>query len=319
MYTHNNMSAPSQDAPHQDLYSYPTSQALAPEEAAAQEAAELYAQQYAQYAQQMAQAGNIMTPAGIATGEVTPEMLQMQIMQGMQGMQGMQTMQNLSTGFNSLGLPIREGSQICTYFSNYGECKFGSACKYNHPESFAGFAMARQEAATLAANGFGTNSTLIPLVGTGPPTNLVNSLGYPIRPGQEACSFFSRTGVCRYAATCKWDHPEEFAHLASTDMAKNLLPKVEVAGFNTSGYPIRPGAESCNFYLKNGTCKFGPSCKWDHPEGKGGSGGKQESSLHGGGPMPVRQPPNPPPMVTDAEVAYAAVTTAQQFNRSSPY
>jgi len=283
-----------------------------------------YAQQYAAYAEQMQ---NMMTPAGVPMGGMTPEMMQMMQMQQMQQMQtmydpatavqhhhiGLSAMQHITTGFNSMGLPIREGAQTCSYFSNYGECKFGPACKYNHPESYTGFAAARQEAAALAASTYGSDATLIPLIGTGPPTTVVNSLGYPIRPGQTACSFFSRTGVCRYASTCKWDHPEEFCALATTDMAKNLLPKVEVSGFNTSGYPIRPGAESCSFYLKTGGCKFGPSCKWDHPEGMGGT--KQDSRT------PMRQPPNPPPMVTDAEVAYAAVTSAQgmNHNRAAPY
>lgn len=30
-------------------------------------------------------------------------------------------------------------------------------------------------------------------------------------------------------------------------------------------YPLRPGAEDCNFYMRMGTCKFGFTCKFNHP------------------------------------------------------
>lgn len=30
-------------------------------------------------------------------------------------------------------------------------------------------------------------------------------------------------------------------------------------------YPLRPGAEDCSFYMKTGSCKFGSTCKFNHP------------------------------------------------------
>lgn len=38
--------------------------------------------------------------------------------------------------------------------------------------------------------------------------------------------------------------------------------KVEKRGFV---YPVRPGAEDCSFYMRTGSCKFGSSCKFNHP------------------------------------------------------
>ncbi|KAG1346444.1 putative Zinc finger CCCH domain-containing protein 33 [Cocos nucifera] len=32
-----------------------------------------------------------------------------------------------------------------------------------------------------------------------------------------------------------------------------------------AGFPRREGAVICSFYLKTGTCKFGATCKFDHP------------------------------------------------------
>nr|GMC52077.1 zinc finger CCCH domain-containing protein ZFN-like isoform X1 [Ipomoea batatas]GMC54782.1 zinc finger CCCH domain-containing protein ZFN-like isoform X1 [Ipomoea batatas] len=33
------------------------------------------------------------------------------------------------------------------------------------------------------------------------------------------------------------------------------------------GLPLRPGEQICIFYSRYGICKFGPSCKFDHPMG----------------------------------------------------
>jgi serine/threonine-protein kinase/endoribonuclease IRE1 len=32
-------------------------------------------------------------------------------------------------------------------------------------------------------------------------------------------------------------------------------------------FPSRPGREPCEFYMKTGRCKFGATCKFDHPQG----------------------------------------------------
>lgn len=30
-------------------------------------------------------------------------------------------------------------------------------------------------------------------------------------------------------------------------------------------YPQRPGEQHCAYYLKTGKCKFGATCRYDHP------------------------------------------------------
>ena len=30
-------------------------------------------------------------------------------------------------------------------------------------------------------------------------------------------------------------------------------------------HPVRPTMPECTFYMKTGQCKFGPSCKFNHP------------------------------------------------------
>lgn len=136
---------------------------------------------------------------------------------------------------------------ICSFFAKTGECKFGQTCKWDHTEGADG----------------------------GPGSSITNSLGLPVRPGQQLCAFFGKTGSCSYGATCKFDHPEEYTALsaggAAPPMPKPRTPTPSPTGFNSQGYPTRAGAQPCTFFLKTGTCSYGISCKWDHPEGLGGS------------------------------------------------
>mmetsp|Transcript_70467 Transcript_70467/g.229111 ORF Transcript_70467/g.229111 Transcript_70467/m.229111 type:complete len:389 (-) Transcript_70467:248-1414(-) len=75
-------------------------------------------------------------------------------------------------GLNSKKLPLRPGVPPCGYFMRRGECKYGKACKWDHPEA------------------------------------LMTTKGFPRRIGEQPCAFFIRTGVCKFGLTCKFDHPE---------------------------------------------------------------------------------------------------------------
>lgn len=71
---------------------------------------------------------------------------------------------------------------------------------------------------------------------------------FPRRAGQQPCDFYTKTGTCKYAQECCFDHPEEFA-----------VPLTE------QQLPYRAGEPVCAFYLKTQQCKFGAACKFHHP------------------------------------------------------
>eukprot|EP00929_Paragymnodinium_shiwhaense_P112335 TRINITY_DN80590_c0_g1_i1.p1 TRINITY_DN80590_c0_g1~~TRINITY_DN80590_c0_g1_i1.p1 ORF type:complete len:504 (+),score=166.23 TRINITY_DN80590_c0_g1_i1:126-1637(+) len=37
-------------------------------------------------------------------------------------------------------------------------------------------------------------------------------------------------------------------------------------GLNSKKLPLRPGVPACAFFMRKGECKYGKTCKWDHPE-----------------------------------------------------
>lgn len=75
---------------------------------------------------------------------------------------------------------------------------------------------------------------------------------FPERPDQPECSYYVKTGDCKFKSKCKYHHP------------KNRLPKQSPSSFNDKGLPLRPDQSMCTHYSRYGICKFGPACRFDH-------------------------------------------------------
>ncbi|KAL0847453.1 hypothetical protein Bca101_020699 [Brassica carinata] len=75
---------------------------------------------------------------------------------------------------------------------------------------------------------------------------------FPERPDQPECSYYLKTGDCKFKFTCKYHHP------------KNRLPKQPPYALNDKGLPLRPDQVICTHYSRYGICKFGPACRFDH-------------------------------------------------------
>ncbi|KZV24860.1 zinc finger CCCH domain-containing protein 67 [Dorcoceras hygrometricum] len=78
---------------------------------------------------------------------------------------------------------------------------------------------------------------------------------YPERPGQPECSYFLKTGDCKYKSSCKYHHPKSRTSKARAN------PYV----LNDKGLPLRPDQPVCTHYHRYGICKYGPACRYDHP------------------------------------------------------
>ncbi|CAI0438878.1 unnamed protein product [Linum tenue] len=95
---------------------------------------------------------------------------------------------------------------------------------------------------------------------------------YPERPGEPDCSYYIRTGLCRFGATCRFNHPPN--------------RKLAIAAARMKGeFPERIGQPECQYYLKTGTCKFGATCKFHHPKDKAGIAGRVSLNILG---LPLR-------------------------------
>ncbi|XP_057955805.1 zinc finger CCCH domain-containing protein ZFN-like [Malania oleifera] len=99
-------------------------------------------------------------------------------------------------------------------------------------------------------------------------TESMESGPYPERPGEPDCSYYIRTGLCRFGATCRFNHPPN--------------RKLAIAAARMKGeFPERMGQPECQYYLKTGTCKFGATCKFHHPKHKAGVAGRVSLNVLG--------------------------------------
>ena len=103
---------------------------------------------------------------------------------------------------------------------------------------------------------------------------------HPVRPGQPDCSFYVKTGSCKFGEACKFNHPLELGSggskvLGGTGSFNRMDTSVRNLGgaamTTADGYPVRPGAPDCSFYMKTGQCKYMQTCKFNHPR-KGPTG-----------------------------------------------
>ncbi|XP_030971091.1 zinc finger CCCH domain-containing protein ZFN-like isoform X3 [Quercus lobata] len=118
---------------------------------------------------------------------------------------------------------------------------------------------------------------------------------YPERPGEPDCSYYIRTGLCRFGATCRFNHPPN--------------RKLAIATARMKGeFPERVGQPECQYYLKTGTCKFGATCKFHHPRDKAGVAGRVALNILG---YPLR--PN------EAECAYYLRTGQCKFGNTCKF
>ncbi|KAH7682318.1 CCCH-type Zn-finger protein [Dioscorea alata] len=164
---------------------------------------------------------------------------------------------------NTKGLPIRPGESDCPFYIKTGSCKYGAACRFNHPErNFAfGSAMFPSAATSLP---FGILNSAANIIQTIDPrlTQATLSMAiYPQRPGQIECDFYMKTGHCKFGDRCRYDHPlDRSGAISAATQAGQLNVKLTLAGL-----PRREGSTVCAYYMKTGTCQFGPTCKYDHP------------------------------------------------------
>ncbi|XP_078431578.1 floral homeotic protein (HUA1) [Wolffia australiana] len=170
---------------------------------------------------------------------------------------------------NSKGLPIRPGEQDCPFYVKTGSCKYGTGCRFNHPDRHAfnpitAPSYLQSPNPNLSAGVLSPPVSLLPSLDTrfSQTTIGVAPTLYPQRPGQMECDFYMKTGQCKFWERCKFHHPVDRSAPSSTTLKHSTPQSIKLT---LAGLPRREGAIICPYYLKTGTCKFGPTCKFDHP------------------------------------------------------
>ncbi|PQP97136.1 zinc finger CCCH domain-containing protein 32 [Prunus yedoensis var. nudiflora] len=180
---------------------------------------------------------------------------------------------------NIYGLPLRPGENECSYYLKTGQCKFGITCKFHHPQpagttipaSAPQFYPSVQSPSVPMAEQFGGASTglrvprppLLPgsyVQGYGPvliPPG-VAPLSPVLSPGaQPTVGATSLYGVTQLSSPTH-GLARPYTSVPSAVGPSSSSPSEQV-------FPERPGEPECQYYLKTGDCKYGPSCRYHHP------------------------------------------------------
>lgn len=87
------------------------------------------------------------------------------------------SLQNLISRMNQPShVKPEEEKEVCTFYMRTGTCAYGDRCKFKHPRDR--------------------------------PQPVLNSRGYPLRPGSLDCAHYLKKGWCAFGLTCKFHHPE---------------------------------------------------------------------------------------------------------------
>ncbi|KAL0437591.1 UNVERIFIED_CONTAM: Zinc finger CCCH domain-containing protein 32 [Sesamum radiatum] len=185
---------------------------------------------------------------------------------------------------NIYGYPLRPGEKECSYYLKTGQCKFGRTCKYDHPQP-AGASMpatARpfyptvQTLSSLSHEQYDNSATsyrvarppLLPVAGAYGPVVLhpgvvpiPNWTPYsgPVSPAQSPGAQPSVGAASVYGTSQVGSSAPAFAG------AYAQLPVSGTVGSIKQQFPERPGQPNCKYYMKNGDCKYGSSCRYNHP------------------------------------------------------
>lgn len=110
---------------------------------------------------------------------------------------------------------------------------------------------------------------------------------YPIRLNEPVCQYYMKHGTCKFAQACKFHHPPQQARAATSAMNNGAVLMMNVGGRQVDAsqtpqgiligndgkqpmstlqfLPQRPDEPDCIFFLKNGRCKYGVTCRYHHP------------------------------------------------------
>lgn len=146
----------------------------------------------------------------------------------------------------------------CRDYLRTGRCKYGTSCKYNHPSNLQ------------ACGGVKPSNPNEPL--------------FPIRPDEPICQYYMKHGTCKFYHACKFNHPptnsiqiingNSLQQITAGGPARQVNPSPQLVmnsvGSDSNGVllqflPQRPDEPDCIYFLKNGRCKYGATCRYHHP------------------------------------------------------
>ncbi|KAF8026112.1 hypothetical protein BT93_F2812 [Corymbia citriodora subsp. variegata] len=94
-------------------------------------------------------------------------------------------------------------------------------------------------------------------------------LHYPFGIYARDCHFYVRNGWCKFGGNCKFSHPLKRTGMGESQVFQRsgFEEKQEKGEYLESTKQIEcKGRAECLFYMQHGTCRYGPDCRFHHPD-----------------------------------------------------
>ncbi|GFZ14027.1 zinc finger C-x8-C-x5-C-x3-H type family protein [Actinidia rufa] len=92
----------------------------------------------------------------------------------------------LGSGSGVESYPERPDEPDCIYYLRTGFCGYGARCRFNHPQD-----------RSLVVGAMRAGGGEFP-----------ERVGQPVCQGEKECSYYVKTGQCKFGVTCKFHHPQ---------------------------------------------------------------------------------------------------------------
>ncbi|GFZ19522.1 zinc finger C-x8-C-x5-C-x3-H type family protein [Actinidia rufa] len=172
--------------------------------------------------------------------------------------------------------PERSGVTDCAYYLRSGFCGYGIQCRFNHPRDRCSVGGAvRNGGGEFPESGLGNRHARTgtckfgasckfhhPINGALLMVLCVHLTKAPVSPvlspsAQPTVGVGSLYGVSQLSSSA----PGLVGQYPS--FKSSGVPSIN--GQKEINFPKRPGQPDCQYYLKTGACKFGTSCRFNHP------------------------------------------------------
>ncbi|KAI3940837.1 hypothetical protein MKW98_014896 [Papaver atlanticum] len=185
---------------------------------------------------------------------------------------------------NFLGLPVRPGETECPHYMRNGSCKFALNCRFHHPNPtdvgvrdphlrYQNCRPSPVPSSVLSQPGVPSwsmartsNETMVSYMDAVPSYAPLLSAPQGVRPSMEWNGYLPPQQNSMY--------PPAVNMGPHVPLVLNG-PSKKTGGFAhyqqqmpIDEYPERPGEKECEYFMKNGDCKFKSYCKFDHPKNR---------------------------------------------------
>ena len=150
-----------------------------------------------------------------------------------------------ATDPNEPPFPIRPDEPVCQYYIKNATCKFGQTCKFHHPPDVLLSKGNGNQHGNTSGTGMQGSCTIV-------PRNMNHNASMMTRINHQ-------TQILDAATTAEESNISSRTQLSTSSASRNVHNQYRDV------LPQRPNEPDCIYYLRNGKCKYGATCKYHHP------------------------------------------------------